>query len=209
MMTRSSRSNCGHPSSSAAPAAAPARTRARRRRRARAATMAASRAQVERRDSARKRVATPARAGAGAAGRDTWIVQHGQRGPAASATTTRTPAGGTARAQPTRRGGLAPGVRRPQQLHHLLRRRLRLLAQLRREPRRQLEVVLRVPVVGRGFDRLAELLFRAAQPAEPRVGLLLDDRLLEERARRPRNSATRRPAPSARGRSPRRSASSR
>ena len=95
----------------------------------------------------------------------------------------------------------------PQQLHQLLRRSVGLLAQLRGEPRGELEVELGVPVVGRRFDRLAELLLGAAQPAEARLGRLLDGRLLEERARRPRNSATRRPAPSARRRSPRRSAS--
>ena len=86
-------------------------------------------------------------------------------------------------AGPPRRLGARGG--RPQQLHHLLRRSVGLLAELRREPRGQLEVELRVPVVGRRFDRLAEFLFRAAQPAEARFGRFLDDGLLEERARGP------------------------
>jgi hypothetical protein len=70
-------------------------------------------------------------------------------------------------------------------LHHLFRRRLRLLPQFSRQARGQLEVVLRVPVFGVRLDRLAELLFGAAEPSEPRVGLFLDDRLLEERAAGP------------------------
>ena len=103
--------------------------------------------------------------------------------------------------------GLGARGGRPQQLHHLLRRGVRLLAELRRQPRGQLEVELRVPVVGRRFERLAEFFFGAAEPAEARLGRLFDDGLLEERARGPEVRRAPRPAPSARGRSPRRSAS--
>src|SRR6185436_559888 len=82
-------------------------------------------------------------------------------------------------------GGLRARLRRAEQLHHLLRRRLRLLPELGGQTSGELEVVLRVPVVRRGLDRLAELLFGAAQPAESRVRLLFHERFLEERAARP------------------------
>src|SRR5439155_10178362 len=74
---------------------------------------------------------------------------------------------------------------RPQQLHQLAGRRLRLLAQFGREARRQLEIELGVPVVGGRFDGAAEFFFGAAQPAEPRITLLLGARLVEKRARGP------------------------
>jgi len=49
----------------------------------------------------------------------------------------------------------------------------------------QLEVELRIPIVGRGFDRASELFFRAAQPTKASVVVLLDPRFVEERAPRP------------------------
>src|SRR6185503_17139628 len=60
-----------------------------------------------------------------------------------------------------------------------------LLAQLGRQPRRQLEVELRVPVFGIFLDGLAELFLGAPEPAEARLRRFLDARLLEERARGP------------------------
>src|ERR1051326_2587861 len=80
---------------------------------------------------------------------------------------------------------LLAGGRRTQQLHELLGRRVRLVPQLRRQPRRELEVVFRIPVVRRRFDRFAEFVFGAAQPGQTRVGLVFHDRLLKERGAGP------------------------
>ena len=76
-------------------------------------------------------------------------------------------------------GRFGASGRRTQQLHQLFRRGLRLLAQLRRQPRRQLEVVLRVPVVRRGFDGAMKFFLGAREPAEPRLGIVFGARLLK------------------------------
>src|SRR5262249_51050921 len=81
--------------------------------------------------------------------------------------------------------GLRARRGRAKQLHHLLRRGVRLLAQRVRQTGRQLEVELGVPVLGIRFDGLAELFLRAREPAETRFGRFFDEGLLEERARRP------------------------
>src|SRR5690242_1902440 len=72
-----------------------------------------------------------------------------------------------------------------QELHHLIGRGLGLLPEFGGDPRDELEVVLRVPVAGRGFDRPPQLLLGSAEPAEARLRFLFDAAFLEEREARP------------------------
>src|SRR5947208_4484661 len=67
---------------------------------------------------------------------------------------------------------------RPQQLHELIGRVLRLLPELGGEAAGQFIVEFRVPVVGCGFDGAAEFFFRPAEPSEPGLGILLGARLV-------------------------------